>query len=141
MPVFLETADYERLIKPELLTQLIGGDLVLQEAAEHTAVAEVRALLLPLFDVDALFAQAGSQRHPMLVNCVGHMTLYHLFCRVNPASVPALRQQRYDHALQWLRQGVAGELQPGFPPRQEPGQPPVLDVRTGGLDKRDLSGF
>jgi phage gp36-like protein len=141
MPLFLEQADYDRLLKPELLQQLTGGDTTLRDAAEHTALAAVRAQLHPLFDTDHLLSRTGTDRHPMLVDCVGHMALYALFARVNPAAVPGLRQQRYEAALAWLAQVVAGTLQPGFPPRLDARQQPLLDVRSGGLPRQDLSGF
>jgi phage gp36-like protein len=70
------------------------------------------------------------------------MTLYHLHSRQNPQTVPQIRQDRYDTALQWCKDCRTGKVSPGLPllaDRAPDGTPHIESIRARGGSLPKLS--
>lgn len=113
---FLLPADYGPQIRQEILSLVTDGDTTLLDAAGLAAQAEMESYLRGRFDVEAIFAATGPARSAVLVLYLVDLALYHLHSRQNPRNVPQIRQDRYDHAIEWLKMARKGSISTGLPP-------------------------
>jgi phage gp36-like protein len=76
-------------------------------------------------------------RHKLLKMYLIDMVLYHMHSRQNPITVPAVRQDRYDTALQWCKDCRTGKVSPGLPllPAEGPAAKENIRVRYGSQPK------
>lgn len=58
---------------------------------------------------------AKDPRHRLIITYMIDCTLYLIHSRQNPRGVPQLRQDRYDHVINWLNLCRAGKISPGLP--------------------------
>ena len=113
---FLAHADYGLQIRAEIRDLVTDGDTTLLDAAGLAAQAEMESYLRGRFDVEAIFAATGPARSAVLVLYLVDLALYHLHSRQNPRNVPQIRQDRYDHAIEWLKMARKGSISTGLPP-------------------------
>lgn len=130
---FLTSDDYGLQIRTEIRDLVTDGNDVLLAKAALAAQTEMESYLRGRFDVAAVFGAAGpvaavlnpdgsvltpataDQRNPQIVMYLVDMALYHLHSRQNPRNVPTIRQDRYDHAIDWLKMVRKGQLSCGLP--------------------------
>lgn len=72
----------------------------------------------------------GDNRNQQLVNYVIDIMLYHLHARISPRNIPELRLERYDNAINWLKQCAKGDDINAGLPRKTPQQ--GMRIRWGG---------
>lgn len=72
----------------------------------------------------------GDNRNQQLVNYIIDIMLYHLHARISPRNIPELRLERYDNALNWLKQCAKGDDINAGLPRKTPAQ--GMRIRWGG---------
>lgn len=113
---FITSDDYDQAIHAEILSAIIRDDEAIIEMIEDRAVQEMIGYLSSRYDVDAIFAKTGSERHPLILGFCIDIVLYHLHAIHNPMKFPQMRQDRYDRAIDWLKGVRSGETQPvGLP--------------------------
>lgn len=112
---FLTPDDYGAQIRTEILALITDGNSTLQAAAEHSAQTEMESYLRGRFDVAKVFGAVGNDRNAQIVMYLVDVALYHLHSRQNPRNVPTLRQDRYDHVIDWLKMVRKGALSCGLP--------------------------
>lgn len=131
MAAFLVPADYTLQIRADILNLVIDASPTLLPQAEAAATTEMQSYLRGRFDVAAIFspllvpvvASVGppavvavpDTRNPQIVMYLVDMVLYHLHSRQNPRNVPALRQDRYEQVIDWLKTVRKGGLSCGLP--------------------------
>lgn len=104
MSKFIQIADYDASIHRDILDAVTRSDAGAVEICEDRAVAEMRGYLAARYDVDAIFAAEGEARHPLVLMMAIDIAIYHLFSMHNPQKMSQLRKDRYDRAMEWLRQ-------------------------------------
>lgn len=104
MSTFINPEDYDASIHREILDALVRSDEAVVEICEDRAVSEMRGYLSARYDVDALFAAQGADRHPLVLMMAIDIAVYHLFCIHNPQKMSQIRMDRYDRAVEWLKQ-------------------------------------
>ncbi|EJX00163.1 protein containing DUF1320 [gut metagenome] len=104
MSTFINPEDYDASIHREILDALVRSDEAIVEICEDRAVSEMRGYLSARYDVDALFAAQGADRHPLVLMMAIDIAVYHLFCIHNPQKMSQIRVDRYDRAVEWLKQ-------------------------------------
>ena len=104
MSKFIQIEDYDASIHSEILDALIRKDHAIIEICEERAIAEMRSYLSGRYDCDALFNAEGTYRHPLVLMMAIDIAVYHLFCIHNPQKMSQIRTDRYDRAVEWLRQ-------------------------------------
>lgn len=72
----------------------------------------------------------GDNRNQQLVNYIIDIMLYHLHARISPRNIPELRLERYDSAINWLKQCAKGDDINAGLPRKTPQQ--GMRIRWGG---------
>lgn len=110
MSRFIQPEDYDASIHGEILDALIRNDHSLVEICEDRAIAEMRGYLSVRYDVDALFSAEGEERNQLVLMMATDIAVYHLFCIHNPQKISQIRKDRYERALEWLRQVAAFKI-------------------------------
>jgi len=121
MARFLKDSDYF-LIKTEILKLLDGSTAELNQSikllrAEDTAVAQIKNRLAGRYDMTAIFGatQDPDGRDAFIVMIVMDITLYHLYAQTGSKDVPSHRDQRYQDAIEWLRDAGMGKTATNLP--------------------------
>ena len=107
---YLVYSDFDLIIQPQNLTQIISGDISIQDTSMLLAEAEGRTYLVQKYNIDAEYTGTGTTRNVELVTKLCDIALYHIHTRIAPVNIPILRQNRYDVAHTWLKMLAYGEL-------------------------------
>jgi phage gp36-like protein len=135
---FLETPDFTKQIKTDVLERIIQQDYAVLADAELSAISEMQSYLGVRLDVAQIFAQNGPARHPLVVMFCVDILLYHIHSRLNPNQIPQLRIDRYEAAVAWCRQAGAGTLYTDLPPKPETETPAAAgNIIYSGPAKRN----
>lgn len=104
MSQFIETTDYDATVHRELLDAVTRQDEAIIEICEDRAISEMKGYLSRRFDIAAIFAATGNSRHQLILMFCLDMAVYHIFCIHNPQKLGQIRKDRYDRAIEWLKQ-------------------------------------
>lgn len=124
MARFIKQEDYSMQIKAEILRLLTSNsDEWFNTAkllrAENTAIAQIRNRISKRYDCSQIFAPAESEeidnRDQWIVTISIDITLYHLYSQTGAKDVPEHRSQRYQDALDWLKDVGNGETLADLP--------------------------
>lgn len=115
MAQFITTADYDASIHREILDALLRKDSTsydpqIVEICEDRAIAEMRSYLDKTYDCEAVFSAQGSARHNLILMFAIDIAVYHIFCIHNPYKISAVRKERYERAVEWLKQVMNGDV-------------------------------
>lgn len=110
MSTFINLSDYDASIHREILDSLTREDSTIIEICEDRAVAEMRSYLSGRYDCDAIFSAEGNARNQLVLMMAIDIAIYHIFCIHNPQKLSQVRQDRYDRAVEWLRQVNKGDV-------------------------------
>ena len=110
MDNFIKLEDYDASIHREILNAITREDAAVIEICEDRAVAEMKGYLKARYDVAALFDPSRKKRHPLVLMFAIDIAVYHLFSLHNPQKMSQLRKDRYDRAMEWLRQVAAQKI-------------------------------
>lgn len=109
MARFITEADYAMQIKQEIIRLLtsptewyISAKLV---RAEQTAIAQIKNRIGKRYDCAAIFSAAAEPdvRDQWIVTITIDMALYHLYSQTGMKDLPEHRAQRYQDAIDWLK--------------------------------------
>lgn len=104
MSTFINTEDYDASIHAEILTALTRSDAAIIEICEDRAIAEMRSYMSARYDTDSIFSATGDNRNPLILMMAIDISVYHIFCIHNPQKLSQIRKDRYDRAIDWLKQ-------------------------------------
>lgn len=104
MSAFIDIEDYDASIHREILDALTRSDESIVEICEDRAIAEMRGYLGVRYDTDTLFAATGNMRNQLVLMMAIDIAVYHLFCIHNPQKLSQVRKDRYERAVEWLKQ-------------------------------------
>lgn len=134
MPAFLDRPDYYTTINLTVLDTLVGGDTSIITELSLEAIEEMKSYLVSHYDVDAIFSAALATRNKTVLMYCKDIGLYHIFSLYSIRRMPAIREQRYKNAMQWLVNVSEQKLSPvGLPLNTNPES---AFVKTGGNEKR-----
>ena len=119
MSKFIELSDYDASIHREILDALTREDDAVVEICEDRAVAEMRCYLSRRYDCDKIFTATGDKRNQLVLMMTIDIAVYHLFSIHNPQKMSPIRKDRYERAIEWLKQVAAFKITvdgaPGLP--------------------------
>lgn len=110
MSQFIQLEDYDASIHSEILGRLTRDDDAIVEICEDRAIAEMRGYLSARYDVDAIFSAEGAARNQLILMMAIDIAVYHLFCIHNPKNMSQIRKDRYERAVEWLKQVAAFKI-------------------------------
>lgn len=104
MSKFITPQDYDASIHREILDALTRNDNAIIEICEDRAISEMRGYLSARYDADAIFKTEGAARNELVLMMAVDIAVYHLFSIHNPQKMSQIRKDRYDRAMEWLKQ-------------------------------------
>lgn len=110
MSKFITQEDYDASIHREILDALTRSDNAIVEICEDRAIAEMRGYLNARYDVDEIFSASGEARNQLILMLAIDITVYHLFSIHNPQKISQIRKDRYERAVEWLKQVAAYKI-------------------------------
>lgn len=110
MSKFINPEDYDASIHREILASLIRDDAAIVEICEDRAIVEMRGYLGARYDVDAVFSAEGSARNRLVLMMAIDIAVYHIFSIHNPQKMSQIRKDRYERAMEWLKQVAAFKI-------------------------------
>lgn len=110
MSQFIQPEDYDASIHGEILGRLTRDDDAIVEICEDRAIAEMRGYLSARYDVDAIFSAEGKNRNQLILMMAIDIAVYHLFSIHNPQKMSQIRKDRYERAVEWLKQVAAFKI-------------------------------
>lgn len=122
MARFLTDEDYFQ-IKAEILKLLNGSTPTLANnykllKAENAAIKQIKNRLSSRFDVDLIFTPMEGEsdgRDAFMVMLAVDMTLYHLYSQTGSKDIPEHRKERYQDALDFLKDASLGAIPTDLP--------------------------
>lgn len=110
MSAFIELSDYDASIHREILDALVREDETLVEICEDRAIAEMRGYLSGRYDCDRIFSAQGEDRNQLVLMMAIDIAIYHIFSIHNPMKMSDIRKDRYERAVEWLKQVNRGDV-------------------------------
>lgn len=113
--MFIELEDYRVVIGQkafEVVSQTDPGNL---DNAEMEAVEEMSGYLRPKYDCGRIFSAEGAARNRVILMYACDIALYHLSASLPGRMGMEIRKERYDRAIEWLRQVQSGVVIPDLP--------------------------
>lgn len=110
MSKFINPEDYHASIHREILGSLTRDDESIVEICEDRAIAEMRGYLSARYDVDAIFSAEGDARNQLVLMMAIDIAVYHIFSIHNPQKMSQIRKDRYERAVEWLKQVAAFKI-------------------------------
>lgn len=122
MARFLKDTDYFQ-IKTEILKLLDGSTAELSQnikllKAENAAIEQIRNRLSNRFDCDSIFTPSNfdpDTRDAFVVMIAVDITLYHLYSQTGSRDVPEHRKERYQDAIDFLKDASRGDIPTNLP--------------------------
>lgn len=111
---FISSEEIITHLYDEQVDAISGEDETLLLAAIDGAEAEAKGYL-PDFDLEAIFAETGTDRHALLVIFVKDIAVWHFINLASPGVDLSLREKRYNAAIAWLKGVKAGDIVPDLP--------------------------
>ncbi|MBQ9231568.1 MAG: DUF1320 domain-containing protein [Prevotella sp.] len=110
MSEFIDLKDYDASIHREILDSLTRADHAVVEICEDRAIEEMRSYMSGRYDCDAVFSARGGDRSQLVLMMALDIAIYHIFSIHNPQKLSQLRRDRYERAVEWLKQISRGEI-------------------------------
>lgn len=133
MSNFIDRTDYDATLHREILSSILretsaGGqpnpdyNPQVLEVCEDNAIALMRGYLSNSYDCDAIFDARGAERHQLILMFAVDIATYNILSLANPHKMSKTREDRYERAMEWLKEvysrGLAIEGAPRLPDKQ-----------------------
>lgn len=128
---FFIVKDVLARIRDEHRNDLTDNTESIELTCEGQAIAKVKSYLHGRFDVDAMYAQTGDSRNPLLVLHTLNVFVYLLYRRLNPRKMPDEVKDDHSETLEWLAMVANGKVNPAFTALPDD-QSSSTDLRFGG---------
>lgn len=120
MGTFISKADFDATVHREILDAITRQDETAIEICTERAISEMRCYLSGRYDCDAVFSASGTGRNQLVLMMLTDIAIYHLFCIHNPMKLSAMRKDRYERAVEWLKAVRRGDISvDGLPQAQK----------------------
>jgi len=120
MSAFIKIEDFYARIHGEILSALVRNDEAIIEILEDQSISLMRSYLGNRYDCDAIFSATGEDRNSLILMMALDITVYNIFCVHNPQKISQVTKDRYDRAVEWLKEVNAGKVSiDGAPLQQE----------------------
>jgi len=91
------------------------GDVV--HTAIDAAVSEMKAYLRISYDTDKIFSATGADRNPLVMELCKNIAIWYVIRLCNVNMIYEHVKERYDRAIDWLKQTATGKIAPDLPVR------------------------
>ena len=137
---FLVQEDFSVQVRDEILSLLDNStEQSAIKKAEDMAIAQIKQHLGSRYDTATIFAQQDDNRDMYVVMITIDLMLYHLWSKKAPRKIPAERAQRYQDAINWLRDAGTGKITAELP--QIPVEDYTGEIIVSSLYKPNCNKF
>ena len=113
--MFIQEIDYKVVIGETALKVVTQADPETRGNAELEAVEEISGYLRPKYDCEAIFEAEGENRNRQILMYACDIALYHMAASLPNKMGMDIRKERYERAIEWLKQVQAGIVIPDLP--------------------------
>lgn len=113
--MFIQEIDYKVVIGETALKVVTQADQETRGNAELEAVEEISGYLRPKYDCKAIFEAEGENRNRQILMYACDIALYHMAASLPNKMGMDIRKERYERAIEWLKQVQAGIVIPDLP--------------------------
>jgi hypothetical protein len=117
---FLTIQELKTVAKAEHVQVIAGMDELIIQECVNSGISEVMSRLTPStrrdsfdgrrrYDVQAIFAKEGAERHALILSYTKVVALWHLIIRGNAGVHYEVIEARYDRAIEYLKELASGE--------------------------------
>ena len=110
MGILMTVCCFEAEMCHGILDGLTSEGETLVEICEDRAISEMRGYMSARYDVDELFSAEGTARNQLVLMMAIDIAVYHLFSIHNPQKISQIRKDRYERAVEWLKQIAAFKI-------------------------------
>jgi phage gp36-like protein len=122
--MFLTLKELKTAIYAYQLDQITNTDDDIVNVAIDAAVSEMKAYLRIRYDVEKIFGAAGSDRNALVMELCKNIAVWYVARLCNVDMIYSHVKERYDRAIDWLKQTALGTIAPDLPLRETvAGQP------------------
>ena len=130
--MFIEENDYRVVIGEPALKVVAQASPENRANAEAEAIEEISGYLRPKFDCGKIFLKEGAERNRQLLMYACDIALYHMSSSLPNQMGMAIRKERYEKALEWLKKVQDGTVLPDLPEAlDEEGNSAAPSIRYG----------
>ncbi|MBR3097333.1 MAG: DUF1320 family protein [Bacteroidales bacterium] len=130
--MFIEENDYRVVIGEPALKVVAQASPENRANAEAEAIEEISGYLRPKFDCGKIFSKEGAERNRQLLMYACDIALYHMSSSLPNQMGMAIRKERYEKALEWLKKVQDGTVLPDLPEAlDEEGNSAAPSIRYG----------
>lgn len=122
MARFIQETDYEMQVKQEIIRLLTAQEFYNSAKlvrAEQTAIHQIRNRIGKRYDCSKIFAAVvpgdPDMRDQWIVTITIDIALYHLYSQTGSKDIPEHRANRYQDAIDWLKDVGNGDTIPELP--------------------------
>ncbi|MCF8337899.1 MAG: DUF1320 domain-containing protein [Bacteroidales bacterium] len=143
MARFIAQTDYDMQVKQEIIKLLTSPTDWFNSAklvrAENTAISQIRNRIGRRYDCDQVFVEPADPdtRDPFIVTITIDIALYHLYSQTGSRDLPEHRSNRYQDAIDWLKDVGNGETDADLPVITNDDGEDYSDVRIWGREPID----
>jgi phage gp36-like protein len=134
--MYLSKIELSTHLYAENIEVVTRGDDTMVTAAIDAAIQEAKGYL-GAFDKTAIFAAVGESRNALLLTFVKDIAAWHLLNLCNAGVELRLRQDRYERAVNWLKDVQKGNVSPDLPVANVEGEPTGAAIQYGSNEKRN----
>ena len=130
--MFIDENDYKVVIGEPAFKVVAQASPENRANAEEEALEEISGYLRPKYDVCKIFSAEGPARNRQLLMYACDIALYHMSSSLPNQMGMAIRKERYERALEWLKKVQDGTVLPDLPVAvDEQGQSIAPSIRYG----------
>lgn len=130
--MFIQEIDYKTVIGETALKVVTQADQETRANAELEAVEEISGYLRPKYDCDKIFSAEGDKRNRQILMFACDIALYHMAASLPGRMGMDIRKERYENALERLKQIQSGVVVPDLPEAvDEAGESAAPSIRFG----------
>lgn len=134
--MFLTQNELTTHLRQEDIAAITRDDPVIAASAIDSAISEAKGYL-ERYDTDTVFAQTGNNRHQLLLMFVKDIATWHLINIVAPNVNMTARKDRYNRAIEWLKDVQRSRVKPDLPLLQSDTDTDTDLTRYGSGDRNN----
>lgn len=130
--MFIEETDYQVVIGDNALKVVAQANPDNLNCAEAEAIEEISGYLRPKYDCEKIFSEEHDKRNRQILMYACDIALYHMSSSLPNQMGMAIRKERYEKALEWLKKVQDGTVLPDLPEAlDEEGNSAAPTIRYG----------
>lgn len=117
--MFLTKEELKSAIYAYQVNEITEADDDIVEMGIAAAISEMRGYLRIGYDVDATFSATGTERNALVLELCKNIAVWYIARLCNVDMLYEHVKERYDRAIDWLKQVAAGNIAPDLPVKKD----------------------